>query len=185
MTSIRSIFAAAVAAFLVASAARAQDASGYHLVKKIPIGTDGGWDYALVDAEAGRLYVSHGTRAVVIDLTTDSVIGEVTPSNGMHGIAVAHEFNRGFTSNGRDTTVTIFDLTTLAALGSVTVTGANPDAIVYDDASKRVFTFNGRGSQRYRDRRRFRDGRRHDSIAGQAGVRPGERQGSAVREHRE
>ena len=145
MTHTRSFVAALFAGCLLATGAAAQDAGGYHLVKKIPIGTDGGWDYALVDAEAARLYVSHGTRAVVIDLTTDSVIGEVTPSNGMHGIAVAHEFNRGFTSNGRDTTVTIFDLKTLAAIGSVTVTGANPDAIAYDDASKRVFTFNGRG----------------------------------------
>jgi len=146
MTCIRSVAAAAAAAFLLTSAALAQDAGGYHLVTKIPIGGEGGWDYALVDAEARRLYVSHGTRAVVVDLETDSVIGEVTPSNGMHGIAVAHEFNRGFTSNGRDTTVTIFDLKTLAAIGSVKVTGANPDAIAYDNASKRVFTFNGRGS---------------------------------------
>jgi len=146
MTDSRSFAAALLAMGLLATSLVAQDAGGYHLAKKITIGTDGGWDYALVDAEAGRLYVSHGTRAVVIDLATDSVIGEVTPSNGMHGIAVAHEFNRGFTSNGRDTTVTIFDLKTLAAIGSVTVTGANPDAIAYDDASKRVFTFNGRGS---------------------------------------
>jgi DNA-binding beta-propeller fold protein YncE len=138
--------AAALAAFLGVSRTAAQEAGGYHLAGKITIGTDGGWDYALVDAEAGRLYVSHGTRAVVVDLTTDSVIGEVTPSNGIHGVAVAREFNRGFTSNGRDTTVTIFDLKTLAAIGSVAVTGANPDAIAYDDASKRVFTFNGRGS---------------------------------------
>jgi len=146
MTDSRSFAAALLAMCLLATSLVAQDAGGYHLAKKITIGTDGGWDYALVDAEAGRLYVSHGTRAVVIDLATDSVIGEVTPSNGMHGIAVAQEFNRGFTSNGRDTTVTIFDLNTLAAIGSVTVTGANPDAIAYDDASKRVFTFNGRGS---------------------------------------
>lgn len=146
MTRIRSVAAATAAALLLASTVHAQDAGGYHLVKKITIGTDGGWDYALVDAEARRLYVSHGTMAVVIDLATDSVIGTVTPSNGMHGIAVAHEFNRGFTSNGRDTTVTIFDLKTLAAVGSVKVTGANPDAITYDGASKRVFTFNGRGS---------------------------------------
>ena len=83
---------------------------------------------------------------MVLDLTTDSVIGEVAPANGIHGIAVAPEFNRGFTSNGRDTTVTIFDLKTLATIGTVTVTGANPDAIVYDPVSKRVFTFNGRGS---------------------------------------
>jgi DNA-binding beta-propeller fold protein YncE len=124
----------------------AQDAGGYHLTKKIPVGGDGGWDYAFVDASAHRLYVSHGTKAVVIDLAGDSIIGEVAPANGIHGIAVATEMNRGFTSNGRDTTVTVFDLKTLATIGTVTVTGANPDAIAYDPVSKRVFTFNGRGS---------------------------------------
>jgi DNA-binding beta-propeller fold protein YncE len=145
MIRIHHLATAVVIAILAGRTAAAQDAGGYHLVRKISVGGDGGWDYALVDAEARRLYVSHSTRAVVIDLETDSIIGEVTPSNGMHGIAVAHEFDRGFTSNGRDTTVTIFDLKTLATVGSVRVTGANPDAIVYDDASKRVFTFNGRG----------------------------------------
>ncbi|HKV74025.1 MAG TPA: hypothetical protein VJN95_05870 [Gemmatimonadales bacterium] len=124
----------------------AQDAGGYHLAKKITVGGDGGWDYALVDAAARRLYVSHGTRAVVIDLRNDSIIGEVSPANGIHGIAVATEFKRGFTSNGRDTTVTIFDLATLKTIGTVTTTGANPDAITYDPVSKRVFTFNGRSS---------------------------------------
>jgi DNA-binding beta-propeller fold protein YncE len=126
------------------AAVAAQNAGGYHLVRKIAIGGDGGWDYLFVDAAARRLYVSHGTKAVVIDLATDSILGEITPANGIHGVAVATEFNRGFTSNGRDTTVTIFDLKTRGTIGSVTVTGANPDAITYDPVSKRVFTFNGR-----------------------------------------
>jgi len=126
--------------------AAAQDAGGYHLVKKIVVGGEGGWDYAFVDPSAHRLYVSHGTKAVVIDLKTDSVIGEVTPANGIHGVAVAPKFHHGFTSNGRDTTVTVFDLATLKTVGSIRVTGANPDAILYDDASERLFTFNGRGT---------------------------------------
>ncbi|MEO8031925.1 MAG: YncE family protein [Gemmatimonadota bacterium] len=130
----------------LAGSASAQTAAGYHLTKKIAIGGDGGWDYSLVDPAMHRLYVSHGTRAVVIDLSDDSVIGEVTPANGIHGIAVAPDLHRGFTSNGRDTTVTIFDLKTLATIGSVTVTGTNPDAIVYEPVSRRVFTFNGRSS---------------------------------------
>jgi len=130
---------------LTASGASAQAAGGYHIVKKIPVGGEGGWDYAFVDSPAHRLYVSHGTKAVVIDLDKDSVIGEVTPANGIHGIAVAPVLHRGFTSNGRDTTVTIFDLATLATIGPARVSGANPDAILYDDASKHLFTFNGRG----------------------------------------
>jgi DNA-binding beta-propeller fold protein YncE len=144
-TPLRTSLALAVLTLLSVAPAAAQDAGGYHLVKKLPVGGEGGWDYAFVDPSAHRLYVSHGTRAVVIDLDTDSILGEVTPANGIHGVAVAPAFHRGFTSNGRDTTVTIFDLATLATIGSVTVTGANPDAILYDDASKRVFTFNGRG----------------------------------------
>ncbi|MBI3568929.1 MAG: YncE family protein [Gemmatimonadetes bacterium] len=136
---------AALLAAAALSTASAQNAAGYHVTKKIPIGGEGGWDYALVDAAARRLYVSHATKAVVIDLATDAIIGEVTPANGIHGITLAPEFNRGFTSNGRDTTVTIFDLKTLKTIGSVKVTGGNPDAIWYDDVSKRVFTFNGSG----------------------------------------
>lgn len=123
----------------------AQEAAGYHVVKKIPVGGDGGWDYAIVDPAARRLYVSHATKAVVIDLETERVIGAVTPANGIHGIAIAPHLGRGFTSNGRDTTVTIFDLKTLATIQRVQVTGANPDAIIYDVASTRVFTLNGRG----------------------------------------
>ncbi len=121
----------------------AQGASGYHVARKIAVGGDGGWDYALVDGD--RLYTSHATKLVVIDLQKESVIGEVPNTNGIHGVALAPALNRGFTSNGRDTTVTIFDIKTLATLGTIKVTGANPDAIHFDAATGRVFTFNGRG----------------------------------------
>ncbi len=121
----------------------AQGASGYHLARKIAVGGDGGWDYALVDGD--RLYTSHATKLVVLDLTRETVIGEVPNTNGIHGVALATALGRGFTSNGRDTTVTIFDLETLATIGTVKVTGANPDAIHFDAATQRVFTFNGRG----------------------------------------
>lgn len=123
--------------------ALAQDAAGYRVVKKIPVGGEGGWDYANV--EGNRLYVSHATKLVVIDLSKDSVVGEVPNTLGIHGAAIATDLGRGFTSNGRDTTITIFDLKSLEKLGSVKATGANPDAIHYDAATKRVFTFNGRG----------------------------------------
>jgi DNA-binding beta-propeller fold protein YncE len=137
--------ALAASVLFIATAAAAQGAGGYHIVKKIAVGGEGGWDYAFVDSPAHRLYVSHGTKAVVIDLDRDSVIGEVAPANGIHGIAVVPALHRGFTSNGRDTTVTIFDLATLATIGSARVSGANPDAILYDGTSKHLFTFNGRG----------------------------------------
>ncbi len=117
--------------------------SGYHVFKKLTVGGEGGWDYLTVDGPARRLYISRGTHVMVIDLDSDKVVGDIPNTPGVHGIAVAPELNRGFTSNGRDNTSTIFDLKTLKVLGQVK-TGANPDAITYDPASKRVFTFNGR-----------------------------------------
>ncbi len=126
--------------------AQGAQAAGYHVVKTIPVGSEGGWDYATVDAAARRLYVSHASKVVVIDLDRDTVVGEIGDTPGVHGIAVATEFGRGYTSNGRDSSVTIFDLKTLTPIARVKVTGANPDAIHYDAASKRVFTFNGRSN---------------------------------------
>lgn len=134
---------ALVALILWTTVATAQDPGGYRLVKKIPVGGEGGWDYSIV--EGHRLYVSHATRLVIVDLDRDSVVGEIPNTNGIHGAAIATDLGRGFTSNGRDTTVTIFDLKSLTVTGTVRVTGANPDAIHYDTFTKRVFTFNGRG----------------------------------------
>lgn len=127
------------------ASATAQPGTTYHVARRLPVGGEGGWDYLMVDAATGRLFVSHATKAVVIDLATEQVIGEVTPAPGIHGIAIAPGLARGFTSNGRDTSVTVFDLATLAVIGRVKVTGANPDAIWVDGATNRVFTFNGRG----------------------------------------
>jgi len=123
----------------------AQD-SGYKTAPSINIGGEGRWDYCFVDAMNHRLYVSHGTKVHAIDLTTNTVVGEITGLNGVHGIAVAPELNKGFISNGRSDTVTVFDLKTLKVTNNVHVTGKNPDAIIYDPFSQRVFTFNGRSS---------------------------------------
>ncbi len=120
----------------------AKISSGYHLLKKIEVGGEGGWDYLIADSENHRLYVSHATKVVVIDTETDQVIGEIPNTNGVHGIALAAEFGRGFISAGRDNAVTIFDLKTLKTIDTVKV-GKNPDAIIYDPASKRIFAFNG------------------------------------------
>jgi DNA-binding beta-propeller fold protein YncE len=120
-------------------------AAGYHLLKRIEVGGEGGWDYLTVDSAARRLYVSHATRVVVIDLDKGAVVGEIPNTNGVHGIAIVSELGRGFTSNGRDNTATIFDLKSLKVLGQVK-TGTNPDAIIYDPASRRVFAFNGRSA---------------------------------------
>lgn len=118
-------------------------ASTYHLVHRIPLGGEGFWDYLAVDTVGHRLYVSRGTHVQVVDVDHDSLVGDIPNTAGVHGIAIANELGRGFTSDGRDSTVTIFDLKTLAPLGAVKVTGRNPDAIAYDPATRRVFTFNG------------------------------------------
>ncbi len=116
--------------------------SGYHLLKKIEVGGEGGWDYLFADSGTHRLYVSHSTKVLVIDTETGATIGEIPDTKGVHGIAVADKLGRGFTSNGRDDSVTIFDLKTLKKIGDVKV-GKNPDAIIFDAATNRVFAFNG------------------------------------------
>lgn len=110
---------------------------------KIAIGGEGGWDYLTVDAAARRLYISHATKVVVVNLDSEKIVGEIPDTPGVHGIAVVARLNRGFTSNGRANNVTIFDLKTLQTVGQVK-TGENPDAIAYDEKSNRVVTFNGR-----------------------------------------
>ena len=126
------------------SAAPSPGASGYKVIKTIPLGCEGGWDYVYVDSSARRVYISRGTHTVVMDADTYAVVGDIPDTQGVHGIAIASDLGRGFTSNGRSNDVTIFDLKTLKPIGNVK-TDANPDAIVYDPVSKRVFTFNGRG----------------------------------------
>lgn len=116
---------------------------GYHVIKEIKIGGEGGWDYPTMDSAGRRLYLSHATRVVVVDVDSGQVAGEIPDTPGVHGIAIASELNRGFTSNGRSNNVTIFDLKTLKTIGEVK-TGENPDAIQYEPVSGRVFTFNGR-----------------------------------------
>ncbi len=119
-------------------------AGGYHVVREIKVGGEGGWDYLLADASTRRLYVSHATQVEVLDIDSGTVVGKIPNTQGVHGIALAPDLNRGFTSNGRAATSTIFDLKTLAVLGEV-ATGKNPDAIVYDPGTHRVFAVN-RGS---------------------------------------
>jgi DNA-binding beta-propeller fold protein YncE len=123
-------------------AASAQTAGGYHVIKKIPIPGEGSWDYLTVDESARRLYVSHGTQVEVLDGDSGAVVGKITNTPGVHGIAIAPELGRGFVSNGQSSTVTIFDLKTLNTISQVP-TGKKPDAIIYDPATSRVFAFNG------------------------------------------
>ena len=118
-------------------------APGYHEVKTYKLGGEGGWDYLTFDHPSNRLYISRSTHVIVIDADSGKPVGDIPDTPGVHGIALAPEFGRGFVSNGREGTVTVFDLKSLKALNRIKV-GENPDAILYDPASKRIFTFNGR-----------------------------------------
>jgi DNA-binding beta-propeller fold protein YncE len=117
----------------------------YHVVRHIKVGGEGGWDYPTVDSASHRLFLSHSDRVVVVDTTSGKVVGEIPNTQGVHGIALATGLHRGFVSDGRTSTVTIFDLDTLQVLSEVKTTGDRPDAITFDTASSRVFTFNAAG----------------------------------------
>lgn len=117
--------------------------SGYRITTTYKVGGDGGWDYLTLDSASRNFYISRGTHVMVIDADSGKPIGDIPDTPGVHGIALAPELGRGFTSNGREGTVTIFDLSTLKPITKVKA-GDNPDAIIYDPVTKRVFTFNGR-----------------------------------------
>lgn len=132
-------------AFALALGWAAHVSAAYHVTRHIAVGGTGGWDYPLVDGASHRLYLSHSDRVEVVDLAQGKVIGTIPKTEGVHGIAIAPELHRGFISNGRAGTMTIFDLDKLTTIAEVKATGDNPDAILYDPATRHVFTFNGRG----------------------------------------
>src|SRR4051794_17362527 len=141
MRRLASVLTPALLLTLVVST-RAQDpTSRYEKVHKIAIGGEGGWDFLEVDAANRRLYVTRGTRVVVVDLDKETVVGEIADTPGVHGVAFVPDLNRGFTSNGRDSSVTVFDTKTLKTLGRVKANG-RPDIIYFEPVSRRVFTFN-------------------------------------------
>ncbi len=134
-----------VAVCAVAAVGFVGPVAGYRVAKKIVLGGEGGWDYLYCDSAARRIYLSRSTHVMVVDADSYAIVGDIPNTPGVHGIAIVSDLNKGFISNGRDNSVTIFDLKTLKETGRVAV-GKNPDAIMYDPASKRIFTFNG-GSQ--------------------------------------
>jgi YVTN family beta-propeller protein len=118
-------------------------AEPYRFLKEIPVGGDGGWDYLTVDAVGRRLYVSHGAKIVVIDIDKDAVAGEITGTPGVHGLAVAADLGRGFSSNGQENKSSMVDLKTLQTLSKIE-TGKNPDGMLYEPSRHEVYLFNGR-----------------------------------------
>lgn len=137
LLSIISVIAAAVAV------CQADDL--YHFIKEIKVGGDGGWDYLSIDPVGRRLYVSHATKVVVIDIDNDKVVGEIANTPGVHGLAPAPELGKGFVSCGRENKAAIVDLKTLETLSKVE-TGQNPDGMLYDPGQQEAYLFNGRSS---------------------------------------
>ena len=144
---MRATFAAGLVFAIVlasgwATSAQNPPVSGYRKTQEINLGGDGGWDYLTFDPERRLLYISRSTHVAVIDPDSGKEIGTISDTPGVHGIALAPDFDSGYTSNGRDGTVTVFDTRTLRQLARITV-GTNPDAILYEPVTRRVFTFNG------------------------------------------
>ncbi len=151
MTRVRQTLSLAAALLPLALPATAAPAAApaaspaYAVATRYAVGGDGGWDYLTVDAAARRIYVSRGTHVAVVDADSGKIVGDIPGTEGVHGIALAPGLKRGFTSNGRAGTVTVFELPSLAVAGTWKTTGENPDAILYEPVSKRLLTFNGRG----------------------------------------
>ena len=129
---------------LLASMHAAATAAGeLQVLQRWKLGGAGGWDYLTVDSQSRRLFISRGTRVDVVDLDSGKVVGAISDTQGVHGIALATGLNRGFTSNGRANSVTVFELDSLKTVKEVAVPGKNPDAILFEPVNKRIVTFNG------------------------------------------
>ena len=137
-----SLFACAIFILQPARICAQQKPSGYHIVNRYKLGGEGGWDYLTIHTKAKLIYYSHAKKLIIVDADTGAIVGDIPDTPGVHGIAIVEDAGKGYVSNGRASTVTVFDLKTLKALKQIPV-GKNPDAIIYDAASKRVFTMNG------------------------------------------
>lgn len=131
------------AALIFAPKSGTADSQSFRIQSRIPIGGEGGWDLLALDSSGHRLFVTHSTRVVVVDLDSSRVVGTIPDTPGVHGVAFAPELGCGFTSNGRDSSVTVFRLDSLSVLARIPIPARNPDGILYDAFTGRVFTLNG------------------------------------------
>jgi hypothetical protein len=139
--SLTAAFALLAIPAVALSAQTSADAS-YHIARDFKLGGDGRWDYVTVDSVDHRLFIARQTRVMVVDPESGKLLGEIPGLNGAHGVALVYSTGHGFATSGRDSSVTMFDLTTLRVLRR-TKAADDADAVLYDPASRRVFTFNG------------------------------------------
>ena len=142
---MRSISRCIVGCYLGLICATALGEDAYHFVTQIPIGGEGGWDILTIDSAASRLYLSHATKVVVVDLNTNTVTGEIADTPGVHAFVAVPEVQRGFSSNGKESKSSVVDLTTLKTTSKIN-TGSNPDAVVYEPRHGEVYIFNHTGN---------------------------------------
>lgn len=140
--NVRVVSGILLAGLFIATTASAQD-DDFAVRRRIAIGGEGGWDYLTPDPARGRVFVTHGTSVVVIDEESGRILGRIPDTPRVHGVALIDALGRGFTTNGDDNTVTMFDLDSLKVLERIAIPGRNPDAVLYEPTSKRLFTFNG------------------------------------------
>jgi len=142
MRVMRKLMAASAPAFLCGAAAANQP---YQFLTEIPIGGEGGWDILTIDSAASRLYLSHATKVVVVDLNKNAVVGEIADTPGVHGFVAVPELQRGFSSNGKESKSSVVDLKTLKTFSKID-TGESPDAVVYEPLRGEVYIFNHKGN---------------------------------------
>ena len=142
------VFASALLIFCPTAFRAAPQDTGYRVIQAIHLGGEGGWDYITVDPDARRIYIPRSTHIMVLDEATGKVIADIPDLKGLHGVAVAPEFNRGFATGNKsedEGTIYLFDLKTLKITSSLKSTGIDTDSLLYDPRSKRLFVNNGDG----------------------------------------
>jgi DNA-binding beta-propeller fold protein YncE len=146
ITLNRIIFVGCLLISQLALSAQPADSGTFKLINKYNVGGEGRWDLLTFDAKQHRLFISRASHVQVIDADSGKVVGDIPGTDGVHAIALADEFNVGFTSNGKSNSVTVFDLKTLNIIENIKISGVNPDVIIYEPKSKHIFAFNGRST---------------------------------------
>lgn len=145
MNRLLTCFAAMLALVGIVMPASAATTPQYHVASEVPLPGDEFWDYLTFDDQGKRLFIAHGSRVQVLNAADGKVVGEIPDTPGVHGVAIADDFGRGYISVGRSGVIAVFDLKSLAKASEIKATGDNPDAILYDAFTRKVFSFNGRG----------------------------------------